>query len=66
VEVVTSVASLVLGLAVIVASTIVWIAATRRDWVDSDRFISHVSMAALELAGLAILISALAALFASH
>lgn len=48
------------ALGVIAGSVLLWVVATASDWVSSTRFVSHVSMLALVLAGLAMLAGALA------
>lgn len=60
-----AVVSLVVSLALLVGTVWLWVAATRRRWLDSVTFVSHLSLAALVFAAFSAVVSALAVLFAS-
>lgn len=60
-----AVVSLVVSLALLAGTIWLWVAATRRQWLDSVTFVSHLSLAALVFAAFSSVVSALAVLFAS-
>lgn len=60
-----AVVSLVVSLALLAGTIWLWVAATRRQWLESVTFVSHLSLAALVFAAFSSVVSALAVLFAS-
>lgn len=54
------------GVALFVASAVVWILAAMFGWLDSVEFVSHISMAALVLSALAQMGAARAAMEAKQ